>query len=284
MFPTRSRRPAAFTLIELLVVIAIIAVLVGLLLPAIQKVREGSNRTKCQNHMKQIGVAILTWNETYQRLPPGYGSFAGVSGSWVRHILPFLERDQRATLASQPLANLWCPSDSRGLVSWGAGGGFGAFGLTSYHGVAGYSATELVNPMQLQRIGVLPAFGTTRMSEVTDGTSLTFMVAELPPSPDLFWGWWDYPTYYDGLVGAREDSRLYTTELASQGGGACPTPERFRRGDPKKQCDFNHIWSFHDGGANFLFVDGSVRFMTYGSHAVVPMLATRGAGENVVLP
>jgi prepilin-type N-terminal cleavage/methylation domain-containing protein/prepilin-type processing-associated H-X9-DG protein len=94
----QRRRPNGFTLIELLVVIAIIAVLIGLLLPAIQKVREAANRATCQNNLKQIALANMNYESTYATFLPGVGKNGCCWGVWMVPILPFIEQESLSTL------------------------------------------------------------------------------------------------------------------------------------------------------------------------------------------
>jgi prepilin-type N-terminal cleavage/methylation domain-containing protein/prepilin-type processing-associated H-X9-DG protein len=306
----RNRRQG-FTLIELLVVIAIIAILIGLLLPAVQKVREAAARTQCANQMKQIGLALHNYHDTNQRFPaprPAIGLYTDfwnpigpIGGGWMVRILPFMEQSSvyeecnktqalfdpapgAQPTGSQRVINQYiCPSDPRGDKFYGGtAGGFGGSGLTSYVGVTGNDEGSAAGSGAAKN-GVFhvdvfndPTNMTgnkgTRIADISDGTSLTVMVGERPASADRYWGFWSFSDYDALLALPNWDSRPYP---------GCALPGYFSPGKVTDNCSSTHYWSFHTGGGNWLMADGSVNFLQYKVGAtILPMMASRNGGEN----
>jgi prepilin-type N-terminal cleavage/methylation domain-containing protein/prepilin-type processing-associated H-X9-DG protein len=287
---TRPRR--GFSLIELLVVVAIIAVLIGLMLPAVQKVRAAATMTVCRNNLHNIGLACLTFEHThgcYPRCtvrprgttpvgegPPGNLSnwHSGTYESWLREITPLVEQPNARVQDAIPLFG--CPFDPRGPTYTVA-----AYGFTWYVGVYSDPASEnngiIVDDSKLKAaLKVTP-------DAVIDGTSNTVMLAERPPPADGQWGWWDSACcIQDGISPVRGDRKIYSSGTY----GNCADPAVYQPGRVDDNCSFNAIWAFHSPGGNFCMGDGSVRTISFqsgnqsvGGKSLLESLASRAGGE-----
>jgi type II secretory pathway pseudopilin PulG len=268
-------------LVELLVVIAIIAVLIGLMIPAVQQVRESGNRAECGNNLRQIGLALHAYYHRHHVLPPAYRTNNPNPVNWAAAILPELDLDNLQkqgyeSYQGQTVAVFLCPSEPRG---GNPTGGSGQTGYTHYLAVEGtdYQSTD----------GIFYHDSQTTFAEVKDGLSNTIMVGERPPSPDLIWGHWA-GGIFDGALGARSTRFVNTYSSgprATDGATRCADrlPGTFGPGRVDDYCDTHHYWSFHAGGGMWLFGDASVRFLNYGAAPLIPQLATRAGGEVVDL-
>jgi type II secretory pathway pseudopilin PulG len=323
------RKRHAFTLIDLLVVIAIIAILIGLLLPAVQKVREAAARVQCQNNLKQIGLACHNYQDVYQLLPRGGVASWDQNGntwSFLALILPFVEQNnlfRQANIPTDPISAhpvevatqlkvYLCPSDpmsnngpSTTDTSIGPGPAT-AYGYSNYNGCCGANWGGDPDGTGWVSSGYIPIWsrqGTNnpswdgyangdgifawkdvngflasqgyavpnpdrrgvRLTDVTDGTSNTFMLGEVSPVYNVSCTW------------------VHTTDSIA----TCAIPPNNKKyvSDPTNWTMVQSFRSFHTGGLFFAYADGSVHFVSDAiSLTAYRGMATIQGGEVVDVP
>lgn len=289
-----------FTLVELLVVIAIIGILVGLLLPAVQSARQAARRLQCQNHLKQIGLAVHNYHDTYRQFPWANANSTLEGGSLFVAVLPYMEKANEFRkydftksnrhpfnqgVVSQQIPFFYCPSDARPRsvpsCDSDAGRAPGTYAVSigtrdydqywrffgaprpSLDGMIVYSDT---------------ADGRTNFASMRDGSSNTFLVGETA---------YNLPDYKFSFGSCRGESRYSFTYWCNPfpGSTSCTTEYAFNPRDIADDGVFDNGWvrsfrSQHVGGVQFVFGDGSVHFIS-DSVAVKELdrLAARNDGE-----
>jgi prepilin-type N-terminal cleavage/methylation domain-containing protein/prepilin-type processing-associated H-X9-DG protein len=253
----RKRASAAFTLIELLVVMTIIGLLVALLLPAIQAVREAARRTQCMNNLMQIGLALHNYESAHEAFPPGcvnatrpiFDRPPGYHFNWICQILPWIEArtiyaqlnwtlgahlGENLTIRTQPISFFLCPSDPGAAAAGGFGGAAG-FAGSNYAGMQHH----LEAPIDVNQSGTFFLNSRVRVDDVTDGMGNTLFVSEKRLSGDLGWA-----------VGTRATLRNAGWSINPRPPGLIPPPGAV-----------GGLGGYHPGGINGLYGDGHVTFL-----------------------
>jgi len=301
------KRVAAFTLVELLVVVAIIGILVGLLMPAVQMVREAARRTSCLNNLKQMGLAAQMHNDSRGRLPPGRGGDGFLT--WPVYLMPYLEQislhdqfdlkakyaDQNPEVVETGIPMMFCPTRrNSGETSEFETKGEPAGAVGDYAGNAGTpeffpnlvwadfvgdpdgvfnSGLRSENPVVGNRL-VNGALGRYRLANVVDGLSNTMLIGEKAVS---YWGARQPGGWGDGSIYNGEEPGT-AIRLGGPGFGLAKS---FRI-DPPGPGAIPIFGSHHPAIVNFVLCDGSVQaFSTSLDEETLRRLCARNDGMSV---
>jgi prepilin-type N-terminal cleavage/methylation domain-containing protein len=303
----RSRKRAGFTLVELLVVIAIIGVLVALLLPAVQAAREAARRTQCANNLKQIGIAMHNYHDTFQKFPFGWSDRGA---GWTTMILPYIEQKNVYDTLGFNEADNWDSANTPNQRACGTY--FNTFRCpsmavipkyitnqsipnrvpASYRGVASSTAdsddastSKVGRSMEnIDLEGIFFMCSHVRMAEVADGTSNTFMVGESRFDTFVQDGnemdfWYIGSPQIDpcsclGGSGGTEFSEFCGSTGVPFNARAVPSTSGY-----VKELSFS---SLHPNGAQFVLADASVRFVPFTvNQQTYQALGSRNNGESL---
>ena len=306
------RRRDGMTLIELLVVVAIIGVLIALLLPAVQAARQAAHRLACKNNLRQLGIALHNYHDSFGRFPPAAaGPIAGGIFATRKHhglgafLLPYIEQGTLANQyrwdaswvdpPNQPVVNaqlkVWqCPSAETDRVADLSlvtlqpppGGPFdGTAACGDYAPSRGMSPEPalggLIDPGNYdEEEGILLLNSSARIADIVDGLSQTIAMAECAGRPVLWRGRKEVPGVWLSGAGWASRGALF-------GRGANQDGTLF--GPCAVNCtNDRELYSFHPAGANAVFADGSVHLLSNElSLRVFARLATRSGGEVVTV-